>query len=272
MIDKILCISSDHQPYRRAAQITALQLAGYPIDIFEIVWANHRSDWTDVELIEMMASHGLKNYRYALDEPIDHAMRNYTISCMEGHVRALLEVVERDINAIILEDDILLVMDYRTLTSKFRNLLNVAPDAGVVLMTYDCNNVEERPFNIVKGAPDFVRGSLGLTQSAMFVTPFGASSLLESVSKLERPSNIEARIICEFSKYSWFYCVVHPNQMVTQSTLQGDSIAVLYTEQEQLMDRMKDRDGINRQRDLIDRYKLGGYKKDKPLKYGSGDE
>ena len=273
MIDKILCISCEHQHYRRAAQITALQLGGYPLSQFEIVWGCHRHDYTDAELVDMFVAHGLGNYREVLTYPREHMMRTYSLSILESDVRALRQVVDEDLNAVVLHDDILLTLPYSEFVGEVSLLRQCVSDTPIFAqLLYNIDSLKPKRFTrFVKGHDKFVHGSIGNSTSAYFVNPAGAAKLLEALATLDVFTTFENFVHRYVYAQDWVYCVFHPHCFTTQSALQGDSVAMLFTEQS--LDERMSVDAIEETRSLIEKFKLSPHAPDtrEALRYGEND-
>ena len=259
IIDKILCISCEHQPYRRAAQITALQLNGCPLEKFEIIWGNHRKDYSDVQLVEMLESHGLPNHRGVLDMPASHSMRHYSLSVHEANIRAFKQIEKEQINAILLQDDMLINVPFSKLEGKLRQLAE-KEDVGIVQLIYSSHSVgSTNNKNMIKPvihAPDFIHGSIGSSESALYVTSKGASLILEYLAQTKTFTSIEAHLPEHLYDEPWVFSVLAPNAFVTQTVLQGDSILVWHTKNTNVGNRTDDPDIEAKNMNIIKKFKL----------------
>ena len=219
------------RPYRRAAQITAIQLGHYPLKIFEVVWGNHTKDYSDSELVEMLIAHGLENHKAILDPNTDHKLTGGALSLIEANVRAFHQIRDQHINAVILEDDKILKMPYVELERKLTRLVaRFVDDEGFVQLKYNPKTVHDKISSQrilpVIGAPDFTHGSIGCSQSALFVTPGGADRMLAYLAETDHYTNIEKHLPEYLYSQPWVYSVIDSESIVVNSWLQGDSIAV----------------------------------------------
>lgn len=261
MIDKILIISCEHQRYRRAGQIAALELGGYPLDKLEIIWGNHRNKYSDIELVDMLVQNGLTNHKAILDLPENNQMRYYSLSILEAHVRAFKIIASEKINAIILEDDILLKINYRDLTDKLEKLTDVV-DVGICQLKYayrGIGTIEHRKEVILKpviDAPDFAYGSFSNSSDFLFVTSMGAEKILDYLSTTKQFCSIETHLPCYLYKEPWIFSVVSPESWHLQTHLQGDSIAMWHTEKAELTDRQPDKNIKSKNMGFIEKFRL----------------
>ena len=263
MIDNILVISSEHQPYRRAAQIAACELGKYPIDRLKIIWANHRHHHSENELIEMIAEHGLENYREVLNiNTPEWDFRHYYLSIFEANVRTFRTCVDTNTYAIILQDDFLLKIPYEDIAEKIEQLLNVVGEQVFLQLDYSYDSYqhewENRDDSIrpVKGTLDFVHGCLGASEHALYVTPQGAARMLHYLSTTEHMESVESHLPRHLYNADWVYSALRPETFVHHaSALQGDSIGVWHNKQNFLPNR-EPQGAEAKQMGIIEKYKL----------------
>jgi len=261
MIDRVVAISCEHQMYRRAAQLTSLQLADCPLDKYHIIWGHHRNEYTDVALVEMLVSHGLENFSKVLDLPESHDMRQYTLSEFEAHIRMLKYCVETEERILKLDDDILLKRPFHQLENDMARLAECADHAvGAVQLFYDPYGVGKYPMQhlkIVQKYPEYGQGSISSGNAILYLTPLGASHLLDFFKATDRITNLEGALPNDLHNAPWLFSAMWPHGFEL-TALQGDSITMYHTIKEDLKTRDDNLELPNHLMAPIEKYKLGG--------------
>ena len=242
MVERILIISCEHQPYRRAAQVAMLERFGYHThkardwDRVDIIWGMHRDYHSEDAIIESYEQMGVMHVRGYKDTfPPEHPVRQHCESVCEAIARALVRVLETGENTIILEDDHYLVMRREALSERLSALDAVVGNVGVVQLHSQLNDTvkNDLPETPIVGAEDFIRGSVRSSHAATFVTPSGAEELLAYIRNPETPNSIENGLPRALHAEPWLYSVYYPkvDAYVFKSTyIQGESIAVIKTQ------------------------------------------
>ena len=120
MIDKVYVINLDCRKDKWLAQRCAFLLMEVPPDRVERFPAIDGGKYSDLKAIsEAMQADGFSCYTYPPNHDWGEPPR---LACHWSHLKVLRKVVENDETALILEDDVLLSVNFRELENKLRQL------------------------------------------------------------------------------------------------------------------------------------------------------
>jgi len=228
----IYSISLDRQPYRRAAQIGALEVMGYPVDTkLEFLSAYDYHAYKNEEFIDIAIEKGYRIYEKVRDFPEDSDFKRYDGCILLSHLLGLERIVEDDKVGLVLEDDAYFKVRHEELALYLKNLWNVVPkDDEPEIVMLSCNpDLSIHPQReVVPGtAGYFVKGALANGFVATVFSPTGAARVLDYHKKPENQiHSMECCLQIPFGDL--VYSVSQPQRFVAVSCLQGGSVQAFY--------------------------------------------
>lgn len=230
-IHKFYSISLKRQPYRRAAQIGALEVMGYPLDDLQFVDAYDFHDYDNEEFIDIAIEKGYLIYEKVKDFPEDSDFRRYDGCILLSDLLALEKIVEDDKPSIVLEDDAYFKVKYERLCLHLESLWNALPEPPeIVMLSFNPDISIHADCQTVPGtAGYFVGGAMANGFVATVFTPTGAARILDYH---RHPDNqihsMECCLQLPFGKHPNLYSVSKPDIFIGVSSLQGGSVQGMY--------------------------------------------
>ena len=232
MIEKILILSSEHQPYRRAGQLAALTVANAPIeDMLEFLYAFHFNDYSTAALCEKLDAIGFSlNFREQLERGLAPPMLSQYL--ME--LIALQKIIAEKKNTLFLYDDYYFNCQYGQLESELLKLSSVGGDADIVAVS--CNGLPDpskkhRVLTAVKrveGIDFFSSGCPLNVGGAYFYTPRGAQRVLDQIASDGEFAGMDYIIPYQMHGVPGIYCVLENYRYFRGvQELNGDSVCYL---------------------------------------------
>ena len=258
MIEQVHIISCEHQNYRRAGQLAMLDYFNYNLNIVEVIWGMHRDYHSEEEIVQSFVQMGAKHVaNYSKEFPSNHALRQWSLSSWEVHMRSLVHIVENQKKTIVLEDDHYLTMDRQALSEILHRLQKaIKTEIGVVQLQNRGKKLNHLPVQPIEGAEDFMHGSVRSSHTALFITPYGAEKLLEYLRDPKTPQSIENGLPRLLHDKKWVFSTIEPSHFVFPSrVLCGDCIGMKYTQHPEMTNRLTE-ENVQRNMSIIEKYKL----------------
>ena len=191
MIDKVYVINLDHRTDKWLAQRCAFLLMEVPLNRVERFPAIDGRKYSDLkEISKAMQADGFSCYTYPpLWDPWGDPPR---LACHWSHLKVLRKVVENNETALILEDDVLLSVNFRELEDKLKQLQDfVQTPLDILFLEWwfpnpDDRNIPCHEYSELQeskmcqtNAEGIFKDFLGAGDRARIMTARGAERLLE---------------------------------------------------------------------------------------------
>ena len=204
MFNKIFSLNLKRQEYRRFVQLGNLETLDYPVETqLEFIPGIDYHTYNDDTWMEAAADDGFPQFRAlaAIGPP-----RSEYEGCITwGQMRIMRRIVEEQVTALVLEDDMLLQLRYPYLCEKLTRLYENAPVAPEIIMLHYAHWEAPTRREVVPGTDGFwVQGSRNSGNHANIYTPVGAQRVLDHCES-HPDETLEWVLKSAFGDAEWLY-------------------------------------------------------------------
>ena len=202
-IDKIFILTLKRQWWRRAFQVGALDVMGYPLsDLLEFVEGTDYDLYGNESWIQDAVNDGFSFF----SEYEHHHYIDYMGCMIWGQMRILRNILENNLTALVIEDDVLITLPYKELRFKLDMLhKNASPLPQCIMLSYRSGDgVRNRPF-VPNTNGLWVQGSRNSGHLINVYTPAFAKRIFDYYNNVLAQNTIENLLASEYEDEPWLY-------------------------------------------------------------------